>query len=51
MSMTQRAFVRRGVAIPPGELAIVELAIDEFEEGGYLLRAGHQPFVDSLAKF
>jgi hypothetical protein len=38
--MTEWAFVRRDVSISLGDFAVVELAVNEFKEGGALLRVG-----------
>ncbi len=42
--MAERTLVHRGVTITVGEFAVAYLLVDEFEEGGSLLRAGsHSP--------
>ena len=45
------SLVRRGVAISIGKFAIIELPIDEFEEGDSLLRVRDQPCVEGMAHY
>ncbi len=41
--------VCRGVSISLGELAVIELAVYEFKEGGALLRSGGKLFMDGTS--
>ena len=49
--MTKWAFVYRGVPISLGQFVVVEMSLQEFEEGNALFRDGIEPFVSGLSYY
>ncbi len=48
--VTERAFIRQGMAISFGYFAVIVLAVNEFEKGGALLGVACQHVVKGMAQ-